>query len=111
MTPELALIGQVGVGGAFAYIIIRMVLTFWTKRKNGPKAAGELPPEFWQAEQRKAISEVVVNTIVPILTNHATILAQQTMILTEMRLSNTKISTDITVILDRFSRMLVMKDH
>ena len=53
---------QLGVGGIFAILVIRMVLEFLgrQKRTNG---AGERPVEFWQQEHRKNVHEVVQHDI------------------------------------------------
>ena len=96
---------QVGVGGIFAVILIREVLGFLAKRKNSQTVlAGEMPPEYWQAEQRKAITEVMVTTIVPLLANHQTILFNQTQILNEMRASHADLNRNMAVMLERFSK-------
>ena len=79
MTPEFERLWQLGLGGIVAILLIREVLTYLKTLKstrNGQKAAGDLTPEYWQTEQRKAITEVVVTVVVPILTSQATILAE-----------------------------------
>lgn len=95
---------QLGVGGIVALLVIREVLGFLNKRKeNGQKkerVAGEMSPEFWQADYRKAVTEVVASIVVPIL-------ASQTSILSEMQRSNQDVSQKIAIILDRLSRQHV----
>ena len=87
---------EIGVGGILALLIIREVLTFLKTRKmsSRPNTAGDLSPDYWQGEQRKAMTEVILTIVVPILTNQTTILA-------ELRNSYTEMSRSIAVILDR----------
>ena len=66
---------NLGVGGALALLVIREVLTFLKNRSlAGQRTAGDQSPEFWQAEQRRAVTDVVVNVVVPILTRQNSIL-------------------------------------
>jgi hypothetical protein len=91
---------QIGVGGTLAYVIIREVLGFLKHRREnnggGSKGAGEYPVEYWQAEQRKAVSEMIVLHVVPILAN-------QTVILSELRSANVGMEQKMAVILDRLT--------
>jgi len=96
---------QIGVGGLLAVFILRevfkFILEFVSKKKaNGQRQelnAGERPVEFWQAEHRKAIGEIVVALIVPILAN-------QTRILDEMRRENAELNQNVAIMLDRLSQ-------
>lgn len=86
---------QIGVGGVFALLVIREVLSFLKSRKNGStKLAGELTSDYWQAEQRKATSEIIIAIVVPILSN-------QTAILNELRIEHGKVSQSLAIVLDR----------
>ena len=70
---------QVSVGGAVALLILREVFQFLKGRRNGAPqpatTAGGLSSEFWQAEQRRAISDVLAATVLPILANQTKILS------------------------------------
>ena len=68
-----------------------------TRRFNGPKLAGEMPPEYWQTEQRKALAEVLTTAIVPLFTNLAAIL-------NEIRIGNAGINQQIAVMLERLAQ-------
>ena len=66
---------QLGIGGALAILIIREVFKFLTDRKqkeNG--SAGTKSVEFWQAQQRTAVREVLTELISPFLTTQTEIL-------------------------------------
>lgn len=95
---------QVGVGGLLALLVLREVFQFLKTRRhashdNGAaiKTAGDFPPEYWQNEQRKAIADVVITVVVPLLTGQATIL-------NELRLSNQDVARTLAVILDRMTQ-------
>lgn len=87
---------QIGVGGVLALLIIREVLRFLKQRQpaSGAVSAGAQSPEYWQAEQRKAITDVVVSIVVPILSN-------QNAILNELRVSQTEMNKNMAIMLDR----------
>lgn len=92
---------QIGVGGIFALMVIKEVLTFILNfsrnKKNGNgKIAGDQSIEYWQAEQRKAVIEVFTTVVIPILSN-------QTLILNELRQANTDLHKDIIILLERQS--------
>ena len=50
---------QLGVGAIVVILVLKEFVSFagvLTKGKNG-KSAGSLPPEFWQMEFRKAVTD------------------------------------------------------
>ena len=67
---------QLGIGGALAILMIREVFKFLTdrKQKNGNGSAGTKSVEFWQAQQRMAVREVLTELISPFLTTQTEIL-------------------------------------
>ena len=85
---------QVGVGGILAILIIREVLNFLRARPDASDRAGDASPEYWQAEARKAMTEVMVTIIVPIL-------ATQTTILTELQKNAAITNQNMAVLMDR----------
>lgn len=93
---------QIGIGGLFALMVIREVLGFLKTRSNGKRSsvehtAGDLSPEFWQADSRKAVAEVIAITVVPML-------AAETAILAELRSGNAEVNKHLALILDRLTQ-------
>lgn len=86
----------IGAGGVFAIAVIREIVMAFLKKRNG-KSAGDQDPEFWKLEQRRAMTETLTTIVVPILAN-------QTIILGEMRNSLGEISTNMAVMMDRVGR-------
>ena len=52
------LVVQLGVGGIFAILVIRIVLDFLGKSKRNGKS-GELDPAYWKQEFRAAVRDEV----------------------------------------------------
>ena len=77
---------QIGVGGVFALLIVRLVLDFLSKQKSKNGSAGDKPVEFWEGTFRKINKESLNETIVPIL-------QQQTRILEAIQVSDAKVAS------------------
>ena len=88
---------EVALSGVLALLILKEVFRFLRTKKDNNKPAGEFSPEYWQSEQRRAMTEVLVATIIPILSN-------QTTIMSDIRTTLSKQSESLVVILDRISR-------
>lgn len=57
---EMADALQLGAGGILALLVIREVLAFLGKRKNGNGSkAGDMDPAFWKHEFRDAVKDSV----------------------------------------------------
>lgn len=57
---------QLGTGGLLALMVIREVLAFLAKRKNGNgHNAGEMAPSYWTKDYRDAVREVTAEQIAP----------------------------------------------
>jgi hypothetical protein len=52
---------HIGLGGAVAYIIIREVLMFLARKKNGGEngASGDKSPSYWREEIRKTVEQAL----------------------------------------------------
>ena len=48
---------QIGVGGTFAILVIREVLTFVSKKSKPNGTSGEKDPAYWQMEFRDAVKQ------------------------------------------------------
>ena len=74
--PDRDNLTQIGVGGILALLIIREVLRFLAGRKPKPDngSAGTKSVEFWQAQQRTAVREVLGDLIAPFLATQTDIL-------------------------------------
>lgn len=53
---ESSLLTEIGVGGIFAILVIRMVLEYLGKEKRNGKS-GEKDPAYWQQEFRAAVDD------------------------------------------------------
>ena len=93
---------QIGVGGAFALLVIREILKFVSEyKKNGNSinkvtASGERSVEFWQKEIRTGVKDAFTESVLPAI-------IRQTEIMREMNESMSKAKDSITelVILNR----------
>jgi hypothetical protein len=63
---DQALVTQLGVGGIFVILVLRMLLEFLGKTKrNG--SSGDRDPEYWKAEFRNATRDVLEEKVLPSL--------------------------------------------
>jgi transposase-like protein len=70
-------IGQIGVGGIFAILVIREVLGFLKTRngkKNGVAMSGALPKEYWQNTFREIVNEGLKEILAPLIQQHTQVL-------------------------------------
>ena len=103
---------QIGAGGTCAILILREVRGILAetqgKRKNGngangasirrleaEESSGAKPPEYWQAEMRKAAAEGFSTAALPILTQQSEKLTQQTAILADIRDEQRRLSDEM----------------
>ena len=101
---------QIGAGGTLAILALREVRGILAetqaKRKNGnggssirnagiEETSGAKPPEYWQAEMRKAAAEGFSTAALPILTQQSEKLTQQTEILADMRDEQRRLSDEM----------------
>ena len=103
---------QLGIGGVLAYLVLKEVFGFLlpilrgrngtgtgtgTKSTSVTTAAGDYPAEYWQAQQRQAISEVLITVVVPILSS-------QTLILSKLEGLSVDMVSTMKVMMDRLER-------
>ena len=91
---------QVGIGGTLALLVLKEVFGYVKSVKlngngngNGRSTtSGDKPPEFWQMEFRRANTESLNATIVPILNNQTDILKEMAKSQHEMVTTNEHIA-------------------
>jgi hypothetical protein len=97
---------QIGIGGVFALLIIREVLTFLKAKKGNGGAAGERTVEYWQ-QQFGVIVDHSINTnmkgrIDSLRAGHLELLAE----LKNAQLAAIETTTRMIGLLERIERLL-----
>ena len=71
-------LAQLGIGGVVAILVIREVLKFLARPKNGNggQSAGQKSVEFWQNEHRTTIKDSMNDILRPFLSNQIELLRE-----------------------------------